>query len=216
MQTRLYLSSIACLLRVQRLRGCIFAEDPSVGAPAARLLWAADFDLGVLKIDAVPAAIATNDSFDLKRFSPMVTVVRNTAGGEHIGISDGYRRIRIDVVSGSMLDSPVLLRHHLEGVERLDQKLISLRRLIALHRHGRFVSSLFPVSPQTKRFVTALRVYDALHAGAAQRDIAIALFGKNVVNDDWAGTSDYLRLRVRRLIGLARRMATGEWTKLLA
>jgi hypothetical protein len=206
---------LADLLQARRLRGYIFAEDPSVGAPMARLLWSADLVPGVLQVDAVPAVSASGGCFDLARVAAMATVIHNAAGGEHIAISDGYRRIRIDVAVGSLLRGPVLLRHHLQGIDRLDPKLLALRRLIALHRHRRFVSSLFPVSPQTTRIVMALRAYDAVQAGASQRDIAIALFGKNAVDDDWTATSDYLRLRVRRLVTLARRLAVGGWMQLL-
>jgi hypothetical protein len=181
----------------------------------ARLLWAADLDQGVVRVDAVPAVSASGGCFDLARFAAMTTVIRNAAGGEHIAISDGYRRIRIDVLTGSLLGGPVFLRHHLDEIDQLDPKLLALRRLIALHRHGRFVASLFLVGPQIKRIVMALRVYDALADGASQRDIAIALFGKNAVDDDWIVGSDYLRLRVRRLVTLARRMAAGEWRHLL-
>lgn len=206
---------MAYLLQAQRLRGCIFAEDPCASATAARLLWAADVDLGVLQVDLAPAASAADDSFDLRRFAAMATVVSNDSGHEHIAISDGYRRIRIDVSSGSLLDGPVVLRHLLEGVDRLDHKLLTLRRLVALQRHGKFVSTLFPVSPQTRRIVMALRVNDALQAGASQREIAIALFGKNVVDNDWTAGSDYLRLRVRRLVTLALRMASGDCMQVL-
>lgn len=206
---------MANLLQMQRLRGCIFAEDPSVSAPAARLLWTADVDPAVLKVEVVPNVREEKDCFDLRRFAARADIVLDPASGEHITISDGYRRIRIDVAPGTMLNGPVLLQHCLTGVDALDHKVLSLRRLIALHRHGRFVSSLFPISPQTKRIVMALRVYDALADGASQRDIAIALFGRCVVDDDWAATSDYPRLRVRRLVLLARRLAAGHWRQLL-
>jgi hypothetical protein len=206
---------MAYLLQAQRLRGCIFVEDPSVGAPTARLLWTADVDPGVLQVEAVLAPTGSDDSFDLGRFGEMAIMVRDTGGCEHIAISDGYRRIRVDVVSGSMLNGPVLLHHQLMGVDRLDEKLLGLRRLIALHRHGRLVPSLFPVSLQTIRIVAALRIYDALAAGASQRDMAVALFGWDTVEADWAAASDYLRLRVRRLVRLARRLATGGWMQLL-
>jgi hypothetical protein len=179
------------------------------------LFWSVDVDPSVLQVDAVPVLSARDDSFDLARFAAMVSVVQSASSGEHIAISDGYHRIRLDVVSGSLMQGPVVLRHHLGGIDRLDQKLLALRQLIALHRHGRFVSSLFPVGPQTTRIVMALRAYDALQAGASQRDIAIALFGNNAVDDDWKAGSDYLRLRVRRLVTLACRMASGEWRHLL-
>jgi hypothetical protein len=115
---------LANLLLSQRLRGCIFVEDPSVGAPAARLLWTADLDHGVQQVEAVVAPTGSDDSFDLGRFGEMAIMVRDTGGCEHIAISDGYHRIRIDVVSGSLLQGPVVLRHHLQGIDQLDPKLL--------------------------------------------------------------------------------------------
>ena len=168
-----------------------------------------------MEVDALNPVTTSDDCFDLGRLSDLATVVHSVDGNEHVVISDGQRRIRIDVMAGSLLNGPVLLQYQLQGIAQLDQKPLALRRLAALHRYGKLLPSLFPVSSRAKSVVSALRVHDALVDGASQRDVAYALFGREAVNSDWAGRSDYLRSKVRRLIALARRLGGGEWQKLL-
>jgi len=50
---------------------------------------------------------------------------------------------------------------------------------------------------------------------ASHRDIAAALFGEKVVREDWSGRSDYLRLRVQRLIRTADKLVKGGYRDLL-
>ena len=61
----------------------------------------------------------------------------------------------------------------------------------------------------------ALQAYDAVQAGASHRDIALALFGEKVVKEDWYGRSDYLRLRVQRLVRMADKLVNGGYRDLL-
>jgi hypothetical protein len=87
--------------------------------------------------------------------------------------------------------------------------LIARGRLLAVCRYRRFTPMLFPLDPRMPRMLAVLRVDDALAAGASQREIATALFGEARVRDDWAGRSDALRSRVRRLVREARALAAG-------
>ncbi len=133
-------------------------------------------------------------------------------------LSDGYRRIRIDVEEGSFAGgSPILLRYAIHGaVDRdTEARLLPLRRLAGLFRTGRFLPALFPVERRIERLIDVLRVADALEAGASQRDVAAALFGSERVSSDWLGVSDSLRSRVRRLVREARRLAAGGYRGLL-
>jgi hypothetical protein len=61
----------------------------------------------------------------------------------------------------------------------------------------------------------ALQAYDAVQAGASHRDIAAALFGEKAVKEDWYGRSDYLRLRVQRLVRMADKLVNGGYRNLL-
>lgn len=60
-----------------------------------------------------------------------------------------------------------------------------------------------------------LRVWDAVREGATQRDIGIALYGRERIAADWGARSDSLKSRVRRLMQNARDMASGGYRALL-
>jgi hypothetical protein len=60
-----------------------------------------------------------------------------------------------------------------------------------------------------------LQAYDGLAAGASQREIAVVLFGETRVREEWKGRSDFLRLRVQRLINVGRDMVDGGYKRLL-
>lgn len=110
---------------------------------------------------------------------------------------------------------PVILHYRLAGVASAQPKLLPLRQLIELARHGRFAHSLFPKDARAARQLLALRVHDALSAGASQREIAAVLFGADDAELDGSGRSDSLRSRVRRVIREARAMADGGWRSLM-
>ncbi len=129
-------------------------------------------------------------------------------------LSDGYRRIRIDIEEGSLAcGRPVLLRYAMEGTvgQCAEARLLPLRRLAALLRTGRFLPALFPAERRIERLIDVLRVADALSAGASQREIAACLFGQERVSSDWRTVSDSLRSRVRRLVRRAQHMAGGGY-----
>ncbi|WP_367112983.1 DUF2285 domain-containing protein [Sphingomonas sp.] len=131
-------------------------------------------------------------------------------------LSDGWHRIRIDVEDGSIArGEAVLLHYRLLGVESAETRILPLRRFLELCRHGRFAKSLFPADPRIDRWLAVLRVHDALAAGASHREVGAALFGEERILLDWSGRSDSLRSRVRRLVGEARRMATGGYRHLM-
>lgn len=133
-------------------------------------------------------------------------------------LSDGYRRIRIDIEQGSICcGRPVRLRYAMQGFvgQRTEARLLPLRRLVGLLRTGRFLPALFPAERRVERLIDVLRVADALSAGASQREIAAVLFGSERVASDWRTVSDSLRSRVRRLVREARRMTARGYRQVL-
>ena len=101
------------------------------------------------------------------------------------------------------------------GLPGAAAKVLPLRLFLELCRTGRFAASLFPPDRRLGRWLTVLRVLDALRAGASQREIAGALFGDDRVVDDWRGGSDTFRSQVRRLVRDARSLAAGGYRRLL-
>ena len=173
-------------------------------------MWDAAIDDRVLHVRAMPAA-AHEQGFDLRALVVLATIVIDPVGTEHIALSDGTRRLRIDVHSGSVLSGAVRLEVICNDIKRLDIAAAMLVQFASLCRHRRFMPSHFPQEKCTSRWIKALRVHDGLSAGASQRDIAIALYGARRVADEWQGNSDAMRASIRRLIKTARALASGGY-----
>lgn len=208
--------SRACPSSIRFNGGFIFAEHPSIAAPEARIIWQAELDPGILRVVAVPVGADDPDGIEFDKLRPWLDLTVDAYGREHAVLSDGWNRIRLDVEAGSIATGePVLLHYRLQGVNSLVPKILPLRRLLDVSLNRRFAAFLFPVEPRTARWLTLLRVHDALIDGASQREIGEALFGEQRIDEAWNGPSDSLRSRVRRLVRDARAMARGEYKFLL-
>lgn len=169
----------------------------------------------MLAVETLPVQRGDGDAFDIRRFDRLATVLRCPDGHEHLLLSDGVHHLQMEVTAGSLLDGPVCLRYELSGFKHIEAKTLTLRRLLLLRRLGRFPHGLYPPERRARRWVMALQAYDALQAGATHREIAAALFGERVVKEDWCSRSDYLRLRVQRLVRTADRLVNGGYRDLL-
>jgi hypothetical protein len=152
------------------------------------------------------------DAFELRRLRRFAAVAVGADGREHLALSDGFRRVRIDIVAGTLLDGPVRLIHQITGLTSARPAILSLRRLIALHECRAFSRRLYPRERPATRIVAALRVHDALACGASQREIAQGLFGDDVA---WPGPGESVKSSVRRLIALAERLSGDGYRTLL-
>lgn len=188
-------------------------ERPAVAAPEARAVWSAEVHPFVLGIEAARAE--GEDAFELPRLGSITTLLAGTDGREHLLISDGLRSIRIDVLEGSIACGRVGLRYRLSGLAAAERPLLTLRRLLALWRTGRFCRSLHRRETRAKRWLLMLRAHDALAAGANQREIAAELLGRGAARERWRVEASSVRSRAQRLTRGARRMADGGFWELL-
>ena len=194
--------------------GCTFAEDPARDGFAARILWNAGFDPSVVAA-AVHSGDCSGDCFDLGRLARFATIARAPDGREHLALSNGMQRLRLDIVQGSVRAGPVVLGYALSGIAELGPALTTLRRLSRLYRRGTFASPSSPQMAVQARLALALRAYDGLRSGVSHRGVAEALYGVERVEAEWNGGSDSLKSRIRRLAKLTRSMANGGWRHLL-
>lgn len=185
------------------------------GVFTGHVVWCADSHAPVLKVHAKSLTDEEAVGFDLRALRHPAIVLRPRGKGEHVLIADGPRCIRIEVRKGTLLAGPVQLEFLIPGDHGMETRVLSLRRLAALHRLGRFPRTLFPPEQRARRWARALQAWDGRKAGASHRDIACALFGDKAVRSDWDGTSDYQRTQVKRLLQTANMMIGGGWRKLL-
>ena len=194
--------------------GFPFAEAPDRAAPDARIFWRADADPRVVVIDALPAPDGV-DALDLGTFGPAALVQRDSGGRERLLLRDGLRTLRLDVDQGTLTEGPVRLRYKLQCFAEFGHRLLTLRRLVALRRLGRFPTALFPPEGRAARWILLLRTLDGLGADASQRELAAGLFGTAGTDSEWRQRSDYLRLRVQRLVRSAIALRDGGYRTLL-
>ena len=178
------------------------------------VVWSVTVDPSVITCAAEPIAPGHPDAFSIDRLTIANTTVVGASGKEHLSISDGLKRIRLDVVSGTLLEGPVRLHYQLAGFEAADTQVLTLRQLLAVDRLGRFSRSLHPRETKVERWVMMLRAHDLSVIGASQREIAGVLLGPDAVAD-WRTRSDFLRLRIQRLLRDASAMTSGGYLDLL-
>lgn len=184
---------------------------------AGHVFWRAAHHPPVLVVRAHPsdANKAGSALFDLARLPYPAVVLQVPGRGEYVLIAEGSRCIRMKICSGTVLSGPVSLEFLVAGDHAFEVRILSLRRLAAFHRLGRFPRSLFPPERRARRWARALQAWDGRKAGASHREIASVLYGHKAVRHDWYGPSDYQRTHVRRLLQTADGLIRGGWRKLL-
>jgi hypothetical protein len=192
--------------------GLLAFEDPALSAVAARPVWRRESFPRTLIAAAEPRG-AAQDLFDLARFAALATVVRDVRGHEHLLLSDGMTSLRLDVDAGSLLGGPVRLAYRLSGFAALDGPLATLGALLRLRQSGRLRRP--QMRSRNRRLVLLLRAWDALQAGATQREIAGVLLSGDAARARWRVEAPSLRSRAQRLAVGAQIMARSGYRALL-
>lgn len=188
-------------------------EDPRLEAAAARPMWSAAKMTSVLTARAEPSP-KDADAFLLDSVSQSARVILSP-GCERILLSDGLRSLRIDVTGASPRLGPVRLSYGVEGIRSAAAALATLHAFLNFMTVGQF-----PRAPRafaaSARQILLLRTWDAMIAGADQREIASALLSADAAAGRWRVNHPSLRSRAQRLVRTARHMAAGGFWRLLA
>lgn len=195
--------------------GCLLAEDADMPAAIARLFWTAERDSSVLSVSARAAPVGAENSLDIALLAERVVLLIDHCGGEQLLVGSAASSIRLDICDGTLREGPVALTYHVPGFGAAEPRL----RTIALLHHLQRYLCLPPgdvVTPQTwRREVSRLVAFDALSRGASHREIGALIFGQAAVDDDWDGHTDRVRSSVRRIIRDAKRLANGDYKRML-
>lgn len=157
----------------------------------------------MVRVRSVPTG--TGQPFDLRALPHCAAWIE---GCQHVRVDLAAEPLRLDVVEGDLAAGPALVEPVVDTARSLEEQFGSIRRLAAVLR-----GEELPVVEDTRlrRLVSALRVADALAAGASQREIGLgALDGA-----DWPGDGEHLKSRVRRMIPLAAELVCAGWRGVL-
>ncbi|HET6942114.1 MAG TPA: DUF2285 domain-containing protein [Sphingomicrobium sp.] len=188
-------------------------EPPEHDFTAARPMWLRSAWPMVLEADALGGG-AELERLDISGLGRLVSV-RRSCGVERLLLSDGAHSIRLDLLSGTLLEGPALLRYRIAGLVGTAGPLLALRQLLALSSTGSFSKLLHRPERRAARWVLVLRAFDAMCSGADQRAIAEGLLDRRAGIARWRIAEPSLRSRAQRLVREAKRMASGGYRDLL-
>lgn len=192
---------------------CFVGEGPR-GDPLPIALWRWQSDGSAPVFSVEPASVRDPAAIDLRGLDVATLVVRTADGDQHVLVSDGARRLRLAVVQGDVLAGPSAFRFHLPALALGVGSLEGLRQLVGLRDNGRLESGRAQAPAKAPRWLQILRAHDARRDGASHRDIAVSLFGEARVREDWGPGSDYMRMRVQRLVRAAEQAVAGGYRAL--
>lgn len=168
--------------------GYTFPADPALDYNQAVPIWTAAANPRLLTV--APG-----------RFGPALDL----AGTGHRAVSTRDRRhvllylpratLQLEGLDGALEEGPHPVSPLIDHGRSLEPQLESVRRLDAFLRSR---EPLPDMGARLRRLVEALRVGDAIAAGASQREIGLGIYG-----GEWPGDGEHLKSRVRRLIPLA-------------
>jgi hypothetical protein len=188
-------------------------ESPEKDFRTARPMWRRSAWPLVLEADAFGGG-SEMERLNISGLGGLVSV-RRSDGAERLLLSDGAHSIRLDLLSGTLLQGPALLRYRIAGLVGTAGPLLALRQLLALSSTGSFSKALHRPERRAARWVLVLRAFDAMSSGADQRSIAEALLDRRAGLARWRIAEPSLRSRAQRLVREAKRMALGGYRDLL-
>lgn len=195
--------------------GCLFIGDARQATPECPMLWDTSLDMSILRLEARERVSKDIGAFDIGRWAPNAVIVKDKDSSEHLLLHRGEQRIHLHIMSGTLLEGPVLLHFDTSGASHVEPVLATLQRFMHLYHRGEWIPERALSGRVTRRTLLALRAHDARAAGASIRDIGIMLFGRARVEAEWRDPGESLKSQCRRLIALARKMAHGGYKDLL-
>lgn len=191
-----------------------FAGPGPTGAPAPTAMWRFETDPAVPVFQLQPAQADDPAALDVRALPLATLVVSSQTGDQHVLIAHGTRRLRFAVVGGDVLAGPARLGFLLPSRSVGGASLDGVRRLLVLRDTGRLPPAARSDRRRVERWMEALQAFDARRAGASQRQIAALIFGEDRVAEDWNGRSDYMRMRIQRLVRSAEQLVEGGYRAL--
>jgi len=168
-----------------------------------------------IRVAARSCAACDPDAFDLRTLGLAASVMCD-GNREELCVGAWPTAVRVSVEVGTVLAGPVRLTYRVEGRQHLARRLLALRQWEALGRLGRVPRPLSSPCLNPDRALMLIKTLDALAYHSNTHEVAVAVFGADVVARDWHNDSDYLRMKTRRLIGSAWRLVAGGYRAILA
>ncbi|KUM27026.1 hypothetical protein AU467_18700 [Mesorhizobium loti] len=134
---------------------------------------------------------------------------------QHVLLRQDCRALQISVSGASVLRPLRLYVDAIMPPRYLKFHIAALQFLNHINGSGSLAAACFPPEPRGDRLRVVLQALDGWLAQASHQEIAIALFGRGRVEEDWADPGGHLRDRVRRAVQRGRYLMGGGYRQFL-
>lgn len=197
--------------------GLLRFGDPEQDAVSANVFWRMRACRGVLPLATSPMRSGTAASIlNLENLQCRTTVFRiGLEQRQDILFAQDGRFLQLAVFGEIPLAEALLLTPALPSPAYAANRLLAVRRLTDLVRHGWMRPSLYPRERRAERLMRVVQALDGWRAEASHRDIGIALYGDARIERDWLHHGDHVRDQVRRAIRCGRDLMADGYRRFL-
>jgi hypothetical protein len=183
--------------------GLLRADTPSKNASEAKVFWDPKACAHVLPLVTGQGTVLGH----VERFTSQPVA--------HVLICDGTRRLQLSIRLCAATESGILLT---EAIAPPRQAPCRWRSLICFNDYffsGSLPQRHFRSERTAGRLARVAQALDGALRSASHREIAIALYGRVRVSDDWNDPGEYLRDGVRRAVRRGRLLMNGGYRQFL-
>jgi hypothetical protein len=153
---------------------------------------------------------------EIGNLSCRLAVLKSVDGVQHVLLSNGACRLQLAIDGATVFDRVRVFTEAIIVPSLAERRHRALRQLAAAVRTGDLDPRFHVADPRSRRFSLILQATDGAMAMAPQREIAVALFGRQRVEVDWSDPADHVRDRVRRAIRRGRSLIDRGYLDLLS
>jgi hypothetical protein len=198
--------------------GVLYCDRCDRPIDKATVFWARDLTVDI--IDARIVNLSTDETEDnvlrLDAFKCKKILLAMPDHPPQLLLKTGSKQLQINCIGGDFACDERAIIPQIAPDRNIERQLLGMRRLFHLYSEQQFPDTLFRPDAKSTRLGEVLTALDLWLRQTPMRDIAVALYGEQIINDDWAPEGGYLIDRVRRSIRRGRFMMEKGYRQLLA
>ncbi|MEJ0024923.1 MAG: DUF2285 domain-containing protein [Rhizomicrobium sp.] len=197
--------------------GLLRFENPCDDARTANVLWQMKACRDVLPLAAVKMRSGTAaETLNLSTLKCRSAVYDfGTEERREVLLAQDGRSLQLTVFGSIPLEQALLLTPALPEARYGKARLLAVKRLADVVKHGCLRPSLYRRERQSVRLARVVQALDGWLAKASQREIAMALFSKGRVDRDWQDPRNHLRDHIRRAVAYGRELMSSRYRRFL-
>lgn len=192
-------------------------EDPVRDARTANVLWQMKACRDVLPLAAAPMRAGTAaDTLKLSELQCRTSVYDyGVEDRKEVLLAQEGRALQLTIFGNTLLEQALLLTPALPVARYNKSRLLAVRRLADVVKHGWLRPLLYKRERQSSRLARVVQALDGWLAQAPQREIATSLFSRDRVERDWHDPHNHLRDHVRRAVSYGRELMAAKYRRFL-